>query len=223
MINEVHVAAAQVDNTWFAVAWKGEELVATATDGDHLSSLRRVEACVPAGAETVGGDPSSEFFSRTVTMLAHIEAGDESTKVIRFARSVLSPQMFTILTVAASIPRGYVTSYGDIARAAGSQARAVGRAMATNPLYPVVPCHRVVGADLSLVGYGGLQTNRALRAKLRRLEAERAGAEDEQDVDIDLGGGVGPDDVKRLRVYPVEWAIRAALASEDTTTQLTLF
>ena len=65
---------------------------------------------------------------------------------------------------------GRTRSYGEIARAAGSPrgARAVGMACNRNPLLLVVPCHRVVGADGSLVGFG-----EGLELKRRLLELER--------------------------------------------------
>ena len=55
------------------------------------------------------------------------------------------------------IPWGETRSYGQIAQALGRPraARAVGRAVGTNPVSIVVPCHRVVGSDGSLTGYGG--------------------------------------------------------------------
>ncbi len=52
-----------------------------------------------------------------------------------------------------SIPYGQTRSYGVIAKALRTSARAVGRANATNPICVVVPCHRVIGADGSLTGY----------------------------------------------------------------------
>ena len=65
---------------------------------------------------------------------------------------------------------GCARSYGEVARAVGSPrgARAVGMACNRNPLLIVVPCHRVVGADGSLVGFGG-----GLELKRRLLELER--------------------------------------------------
>jgi len=56
-----------------------------------------------------------------------------------------------------SIPYGETRTYGQIAAALGKPraARAVGRAEATNPLPLVIPCHRVLGGDGSLHGYGG--------------------------------------------------------------------
>ncbi len=63
------------------------------------------------------------------------------------------------------IPFGEIRTYGDIAAALCNPRaiRAVGRACARNPLWIVVPCHRVVGASGGLVGYeGGIEMKRAL-------------------------------------------------------------
>jgi methylated-DNA-[protein]-cysteine S-methyltransferase len=55
------------------------------------------------------------------------------------------------------VPYGVTASYNDIAKAIGApgSARAVGAANGANPLPIVVPCHRVIGSDGSLTGYGG--------------------------------------------------------------------
>jgi methylated-DNA-[protein]-cysteine S-methyltransferase len=58
----------------------------------------------------------------------------------------------------ASIPYGQTVSYGEQARRLGlgsDRARAVGAANGRNPLPIVLPCHRVIGADGSLTGFGG--------------------------------------------------------------------
>lgn len=63
------------------------------------------------------------------------------------------------------IPCGSTASYGEIARAVGSPdaVRAVGAANGRNPIAIVVPCHRVIGKDGSLTGFGGgIETKRAL-------------------------------------------------------------
>ena len=70
------------------------------------------------------------------------------------------------------VPCGETWSYGDLARRIGKPgaARAVGLANGTNPVAVVVPCHRVIGADGSLTGYGaGIERKRWL------LAHERAG------------------------------------------------
>jgi len=62
-----------------------------------------------------------------------------------------------------AIPYGETISYGELARRVGSVARAVGLANGANPLPIMVPCHRVIGADGSLTGFGGgLAIKRAL-------------------------------------------------------------
>jgi methylated-DNA-[protein]-cysteine S-methyltransferase len=55
------------------------------------------------------------------------------------------------------IPYGETASYGEIARRVGAPdaARAVGVANARNPIAVIVPCHRVIGANGTLTGYGG--------------------------------------------------------------------
>jgi methylated-DNA-[protein]-cysteine S-methyltransferase len=67
------------------------------------------------------------------------------------------------------IPFGTTTSYGAIARAVGQPgaARAVGAANGANPIALIVPCHRVIGSDGSLTGFGG-----GLALKRRLLEHE---------------------------------------------------
>jgi methylated-DNA-[protein]-cysteine S-methyltransferase len=65
------------------------------------------------------------------------------------------------------IPFGSTTSYGALAAKLGrpNSARAVGLANGSNPIGLIVPCHRVIGADGSLTGYGGgLPLKRALLA-----------------------------------------------------------
>jgi O-6-methylguanine DNA methyltransferase len=56
-----------------------------------------------------------------------------------------------------AIPRGQTRTYGQLAREVGTPraARAVGQAMARNPWPVIVPCHRVVGHDGHLTGFGG--------------------------------------------------------------------
>jgi methylated-DNA-[protein]-cysteine S-methyltransferase len=70
------------------------------------------------------------------------------------------------------IPYGETISYGELARRVGrpDRARAVGGANARNPIAVIVPCHRVIGADGSLTGFGGGLANKRF---LLDLEAGR--------------------------------------------------
>ena len=72
------------------------------------------------------------------------------------------------------IPFGTTTSYGAVAKTIGhpTAARAVGAANGANPIALIVPCHRVIGANGSLTGYGG---GLPLKRKLLEHEARVAG------------------------------------------------
>lgn len=68
-----------------------------------------------------------------------------------------------------AIPWGRAISYAELAVRVGSNPRAVGQANGANPVGIIVPCHRVIGRDGSLVGYaGGIEMKRFL-LKLERV------------------------------------------------------
>jgi methylated-DNA-[protein]-cysteine S-methyltransferase len=76
-----------------------------------------------------------------------------------------------VYKAARRIPKGRVSTYGQLAKAVGrpGAARAVGQVMRHNPYAPEVPCHRVVASDGSLHGFGGKFNN---PEKVRMLEKE---------------------------------------------------
>lgn len=73
-----------------------------------------------------------------------------------------------------TIPYGHTACYSEIAQAVGNKkaSRAVGAANNKNPIVIVIPCHRVIGKDGSLTGYGG-----GIDIKERLLELERENAD----------------------------------------------
>ena len=85
----------------------------------------------------------------------------------------------TVWQALIDIPYGETVSYGALATTIGrpTASRAVGAANGANPLPIVAPCHRVIGADHSLTGFGGgLETKRFLLDHERRV-AGRDGAQ----------------------------------------------
>jgi methylated-DNA-[protein]-cysteine S-methyltransferase len=101
-------------------------------------------------------------FALAVTQLNEYFAGERTTFDLplepdggsAFERRVWAELML--------IPYGETASYGEIAARIGhpGKARAVGRANGRNPIAIVCPCHRVIGSDGSLTGYGGGLTNK---------------------------------------------------------------
>lgn len=83
-----------------------------------------------------------------------------------------TPFQLRVLDALCDIPFGQTVSYGDIATAIGKPkaVRAVGAANGRNPLPIVIPCHRVIGANGSLTGFGG-----GLAAKSYLLNLESTG------------------------------------------------
>ena len=79
----------------------------------------------------------------------------------------LTPFQRAVLLECARIPKGQTRTYSQVARAIGKPhaARAVGNALAKNPLAPIIPCHRVVRSDGKLGGYsakGGADRKRKM-------------------------------------------------------------
>lgn len=105
-----------------------------------------------------------ELFSDAFSQLRAYFAGD----LKRFnlpLRIAGTPFQNAVWSALRDIPYGETLSYGELARRIGRPAasRAVGAANGANPLPIVVPCHRVIGADGSLTGFGGgIETKRYL-------------------------------------------------------------
>jgi len=99
---------------------------------------------------------------------------DEAFEVSLCAVPPLSEFARSVYEVVAQIPFGCVLSYGRVAASIGrpNAARGVGSAMRRNRWPLFVPCHRVIGADGSLKGYGGKE-GLALKAALLRFEGAK--------------------------------------------------
>lgn len=212
------VAVQESHGHWFGIAYERNELVATAIGSTQEGALAAVIRCLPAGVRGEPAEPT-EFVNEIAAMLGRLESGDETSRRFMLSEKHLPERLRDVLSAAAAIPLGYVTSYGNIARVAGSKARAVGRTMATNPLYPIVPCHRVVGSDFMLVGYGGRQDADALTAKLERLRSEVQGFTVAREIEV----AANTSTVGRLVVCPVEWAVAAGRTGLPDSSQLLLF
>jgi methylated-DNA-[protein]-cysteine S-methyltransferase len=109
----------------------------------------------PPATETLGTRDDAAF-AEVRDQLAEYFAGSRTSFDLPL-RASGNPLQLAVWRLIAEIPYGATRTYGDLARDLGdrSLAQAVGAACGRNPLPVVVPCHRVVGADGSLVGFGG--------------------------------------------------------------------
>jgi methylated-DNA-[protein]-cysteine S-methyltransferase len=101
-------------------------------------------------------ESSSTPFASVQTQLSEYFAGQRVTFDVPLVMRG-APFERQVWQALQGIPYGETVSYGEIARRVGqpSAARAVGLANGRNPIAVIVPCHRVIGADGSLTGYGG--------------------------------------------------------------------
>lgn len=108
------------------------------------------------------------LFAQTEKELSEYFAGKRKVFTVPVSLSGTGFQL-KVWQALTDIPYGETRSYGDIAKAIGSpnSCRAVGGANHNNPVSIIVPCHRVIGADGSLTGYGGGLT---IKRYLLRLE-----------------------------------------------------
>jgi methylated-DNA-[protein]-cysteine S-methyltransferase len=114
---------------------------------------------------------SSERMAEAVRQVEEYLAGKRVDFDLPIDMRFLTDFQRAVLSAVMRVPRGEVITYGALARAIGrpKAARAVGRALGSNPIPIVIPCHRVLASDGSLGGYsgrGGVRT----KAELLRLE-----------------------------------------------------
>ncbi|HEY2312164.1 MAG TPA: methylated-DNA--[protein]-cysteine S-methyltransferase [Streptosporangiaceae bacterium] len=102
----------------------------------------------------VAGDPGDEPFASAARQLDAYFAGDLMAFDLPLAPAGTDFQR-RVWSALLTIPYGQTWSYGELARRVGSASRAVGLANGKNPIALVIPCHRVIGSDGSLTGYGG--------------------------------------------------------------------
>lgn len=88
-----------------------------------------------------------------------------------------TPFQMAVWNALKTIPYGETRSYGDIARVIGHPKayRAVGMANHRNPVAIVIPCHRVIGSDGTLTGYGGGLPLKAWLLSQERIHAQEEG------------------------------------------------
>ena len=150
----IEIYAQNIEDTWFAVAVNKQQIVTSSFGADQKTALNNILGNVPFNVPfQVFHEPIASA-KNTLPTLKDIYDGKDTNTNLPLATTHLPAYTKKVLKTTSTIPLGYVTSYGAIAKAVGGGPRAVGNIMASNPFAPIVPCHRVVKADFTLGGYG---------------------------------------------------------------------
>ena len=104
--------------------------------------------------KNLGDEIDLEVFDQTIDWLEIYFSGKnpEFTPRIKIEGTDFQKKVWKYLH---QIPSGKVETYGNIAKNLKTSARAIGNAVAKNPISIIVPCHRVIGANGKLTGYAG--------------------------------------------------------------------
>lgn len=149
-----------------------------------LRALLRADTDDTLVSEEAAPDEVRDTIARIVGVLS---GADDDLRSVRLDLSSVRPFARTIYDTVRTIGPGHTATYGEVAHLAGfapsGMARAVGRAMGSNPCPILVPCHRVTAANGRLGGYsatGGM----ALKVRILLAEARGEAAAGPPDYDV---------------------------------------
>ena len=187
----INLYYAKIGNYWFAVALENEKVVATALSQSKEQVLKRLLKNIPYDIPFQLEEEPTSLAKEILKALKMIFEGKEIQQKFNLEMKYLPPYQRKVLRLLLYVPVGYVTTYGALAKVCSGSPRAVGQAMARNPMPLLIPCHRVVCSDMSLGGFGyGVKT------KWEILKREDRGYENPSKVRVS-----GKD----LILYPVKY------------------
>jgi O-6-methylguanine DNA methyltransferase len=189
----ISIYTEKLGDVWFGVAFDGESVYATTFASTQKNALQALKESVSSNF-SVENLRKTEFAQRVVAALKDVYDGKDVSQRFSLAMEQLPRYTRKVIETVCKVPSGYVTTYGEVAKAVGGGPRAVGQVMASNPFAPICPCHRVVRSDFTLGGYGG-----GLDVKLAFLKRESRSHPAEREI---------PVNGKKLRVFPVEHVIK---------------
>lgn len=187
MIN-LHIQ--KIDGLWCGVALESKRIFATTFAFNEKDALKSLLKELPYNTIFQAAQKKNALAEEVLRTIRAIFYGEDVSFSFQFAMTRLSDYAKRVLKLTSLIPKGYVTTYGALAKAAGGSPRSVGRVMATNPFAPLVPCHRVVAAEMTLGGYGG-----GLKTKWGILQRENRKYETVVKAEINN---------KTLKLFPVD-------------------
>jgi O-6-methylguanine DNA methyltransferase len=172
------ICSARRNGVWFSVAvnQKGKLVACAFSDRNRREAERAVSKSLPK--RIVRPLPRRRADNQILPLLSRFYNGrGERTSLRIVDLSSVSSFRRDVYSLLCKIPLGKVTTYGAIAQKLGSKrySRAVGTAVATNPVPLIIPCHRVVSASLKVGNYGICGRKPSTGGYMKRILLEREG------------------------------------------------
>jgi methylated-DNA-[protein]-cysteine S-methyltransferase len=174
----IDVSTAKRNGVWYSVAvnQKGKLLACAFSDRSRREAERGLGNSLPKKMH--GAMRRHRGSNHTFRALANFYDGMGKAVSLRSVDlSSVSGFRRGVYEMLCKIPNGKVTTYGAIAKRLGGKryARAVGTAVATNPLPLLIPCHRVVPSSLRVGNYGMCGRNPSTGGYMKRMLLSREG------------------------------------------------
>jgi O-6-methylguanine DNA methyltransferase len=185
------VSSKKKDGVWYNVATQNDQILFTYISFGE-QDLKHIARRLLHDAPFQIAKRPDQLQAKVLDALEEIFGGkDKGSYGFKINMNNLSSHRQKVLNCTRMVPVGYVTTYGALSKAAGGSARSVGHVQATNPVPLLIPCHRVVCADLTVGGYGG-----GPQVKLEILGREERGYEKSKTIAVEG---------KELALFPAEW------------------
>jgi O-6-methylguanine DNA methyltransferase len=171
----IQLSSENKNGVWFTAATneRGQLVACAFSDRSKKAAERIVKETVHVDSHT----GNSSAAKRKMRMLQSFYSGDGNTDLKSLDLSNVSDFRRRVYLQLCRIPLGKVTTYGAIAKKIGSRraSRAVGTAVAKNPVPLVIPCHRVVPSTLHVGNYGTPGRNPSEGTYVKRALLSREG------------------------------------------------
>ena len=149
------------------------------SDGEYLTGLWFAGSKDASKHSIQGEEKELPIFQETLSWLDIYFSGKEPDFIPKYKIQGLTAFRQEVLDILTTIPYGKTLTYGEIAekiaRNRGMKrmsSQAVGQAVGWNPICIIIPCHRVMGANGKLTGYGGGIRNKEALLNLEKIVTE---------------------------------------------------
>lgn len=150
------------------------------SDGEYLTGLWFVNSKDSSKHNVNYEEKELPIFNETCNWLDIYFSGKEPNFTPKYKINNSTPFRNIVIELMKNIPFGETTTYGDIAKEVAIKkgkkrmsSQAVGGAVGWNPICIIIPCHRVVGSDGNLTGYGGGINNKIALLRLEKNDMEK--------------------------------------------------